>query len=123
MIPYTISLSLTEVADSPTNAAMNPAQDTNVTAFRRYPSFTRRAVSPSEAHDEVDADRDAVAERADEGQISGVGLDSGEPVTGDYPGEHPHTFTGGTIKRVAVDVSGEPYVDLEREAQAMLARE
>ena len=36
---------------------------------------------------------------------------------------HPHAFTGGTIKRVAVDVSGDPYVDLEREAQAMLARE
>ena len=52
-----------------------------------------------------------------------VGRDSGEPVTSDYPGDHPHTFTGGTIKRVAVDVSGEPYVDLEREAQAMLARE
>ena len=32
-------------------------------------------------------------------------------------------FTGGTIKRVAVDVSGEPYIDLEREAQAMMARE
>jgi arylsulfatase len=52
-----------------------------------------------------------------------VGRDSGEPVTGDYPGEHPHTFTGGTIKRVALDVSGDPYVDLEREARAMLARE
>ena len=34
-----------------------------------------------------------------------------------------HHFTGGTIKRVAVDVSGDPYVDLEREAAAMLARE
>ena len=32
-------------------------------------------------------------------------------------------FTGGTIDRVAVDVSGEPYVDLEREAVAMMARE
>jgi arylsulfatase len=52
-----------------------------------------------------------------------VGRDSGESVTSDYPGEHPHAFTGGTIKRVAVDVSGDPYVDLEREAQAMLARE
>jgi hypothetical protein len=52
-----------------------------------------------------------------------VGRDSGEPVTGDYPGDHPHAFTGGTIKRVAVDVSGDPYVDLEREAQAMLMRE
>ena len=52
-----------------------------------------------------------------------VGRDSGEPVTGDYPGEEPHRFTGGTINRVAVDVSGEPYVDLEREAVAMMARE
>ena len=52
-----------------------------------------------------------------------VGRDSGESVTDDYPGEHPYPFTGGTIKRVAVDVSGDPYVDLEREAQAMLARE
>jgi hypothetical protein len=52
-----------------------------------------------------------------------VGRDSGEPVTDDYPGEHPHAFTGGTIRRVAVDVSGEPYVDLEREAAAMLTRE
>jgi arylsulfatase A-like enzyme len=52
-----------------------------------------------------------------------VGRDSGEPVTADYAGAHPHTFTGGTINRVAVDVSGEPYVDLEREAAAMMARE
>jgi arylsulfatase A-like enzyme len=52
-----------------------------------------------------------------------VGRDSGEPVTSDYPGEHPYAFTGGTINRVAVDVSGEPYENLEREAQAMLMRE
>jgi arylsulfatase len=52
-----------------------------------------------------------------------VGRDGGEPVTGGYPGRQPHAFMGGTIHRVAVDVSGEPYVDLEREAAAMLARE
>jgi arylsulfatase len=52
-----------------------------------------------------------------------VGRDAGEPVTDDYPGTHPYKFIGGTINRVAVDVSGEPYVDLEREAAAMLARE
>jgi hypothetical protein len=52
-----------------------------------------------------------------------VGRDSSDPVTQDYPGEAPWAFTGGTIKRVAVDVSGEPYVDLEREAVAMMARE
>jgi arylsulfatase A-like enzyme len=52
-----------------------------------------------------------------------VGRDSGAPVTGDYEGNHGARFTGGTIKRVAVDVTGDPYVDLEREAQAMLARE
>ncbi|TFB52824.1 hypothetical protein [Cryobacterium tagatosivorans] len=45
------------------------------------------------------------------------------PVTGSYPGTAPWAFTGGTINRVAIDVSGEPYVDLEREAQAMLMRE
>jgi arylsulfatase A-like enzyme len=52
-----------------------------------------------------------------------IGRDGGEPVTGDYPGDEPWAFHGGTIKRVAVDVSGEPYADLEREAAAMLARE
>ena len=35
----------------------------------------------------------------------------------------PFPFAGGVIDRVVVDVSGDPYVDLEREAQAMLARE
>ncbi|MBV9047145.1 MAG: hypothetical protein JOY58_02685, partial [Solirubrobacterales bacterium] len=44
-------------------------------------------------------------------------------ITDDYPGERPWRFTGGTIKIVAVDVSGEPYVDLERAAAAMIARE
>jgi arylsulfatase A-like enzyme len=52
-----------------------------------------------------------------------VGRDSGEPVTGDYPGPSPWRFTGGTIRRVAVDVSGQPYLDLEREAAALLSRE
>jgi arylsulfatase len=52
-----------------------------------------------------------------------VGRDSGAAVTDDYPGQSPHRFTGGTIKRVAIDVSGAPYLDLEREAAAMLARE
>jgi arylsulfatase len=52
-----------------------------------------------------------------------VGRDSGAEVTDDYLGEQPWPFTGGTIHRVAVDVSGEPYLNLEREAQAMLMRE
>ena len=39
------------------------------------------------------------------------------------PGESPHRFTGGRIDRVAIDVSGEPYLDLEREAALMLMRE
>jgi arylsulfatase A-like enzyme len=52
-----------------------------------------------------------------------VGRHVGEPVTDDYPGEPPYAFTGGTIDRVAVDVSGEPFVDLEREAQLMIMRE
>ena len=52
-----------------------------------------------------------------------VGRDSGEAVTSDYPNGSAHHFTGGTIRRVAVDVSGDPDVDLEREARAMLALE
>jgi arylsulfatase A-like enzyme len=52
-----------------------------------------------------------------------VGRDSGDGVTDDYPGVLPWPFTGGTIKRVAVDVSGDSYIDLEREAHAMLMRE
>jgi hypothetical protein len=52
-----------------------------------------------------------------------VGRDTGESISDDYPGESPWAFTGGTLKRVAVDVSGQPFVDLEREAQTMLMRE
>ncbi len=52
-----------------------------------------------------------------------VGRHPGEPVTDDYPGQPPYSFTGGTIDRVAVDVSGEPFIDLEREAQLMIMRE
>ena len=52
-----------------------------------------------------------------------VGRDSGEAVTDDYPGARPWEFTGGTIRQVQVNVSGRPYVDLEREATAMMARE
>ncbi len=57
------------------------------------------------------------------GEGLAVGRDGGERITDDYPGVSPFRFTGGTIHRVAVDVSGEPFVDLEREAAAMLARE
>jgi arylsulfatase len=58
--------------------------------------------------------------------LTGSGLTvgrSGHAITYDYPGERPWPFTGGTIHFAAIDVSGEPYVDLEREAAAMMARE
>jgi arylsulfatase A-like enzyme len=58
--------------------------------------------------------------------ISGTDLTVGRgttKITEDYPGDRPWSFTGGTIKTVAVDVSGEAYVDLERAAAAMIARE
>ena len=37
------------------------------------------------------------------------------------PADRPEP--GGTIRQVRVNVSGQPYVDLEREAVAMMARE
>jgi arylsulfatase len=52
-----------------------------------------------------------------------VGRQEGEVITDEYPGEAPHRFTGGTINQLAIDVSGEAYLDLEREAALMLMRE
>jgi arylsulfatase A-like enzyme len=57
------------------------------------------------------------------GEGLNIGKDAGEPVTDDYPGSRPYAFTGGTIKEVIVDVSGEAYLDLEKEAVALMARE
>jgi arylsulfatase len=57
------------------------------------------------------------------GEGLNIGRDGGAPVTLDYPGERPWAFTGGTIQRVVVDVSGEPYLDLEKEAIGMMKRD
>jgi arylsulfatase len=57
------------------------------------------------------------------GEGLNVGRDPASPVTKDYPGPSPHAFTGGTIKEAIVDVSGEPFVDLEKEALLIMRRE
>ena len=57
------------------------------------------------------------------GEGLNVGKDGGEPVTDDYPGQAPWAFTGGTIRRVAVDVSGQPFVDLAAEARMAFMRD
>jgi len=45
-----------------------------------------------------------------------VGRDSASPVWSDY--KPPFAFTCGTVERVPVDVSGEPFVDHEKEVTA-----
>jgi hypothetical protein len=45
-----------------------------------------------------------------------VGRDSASPVTPDY--KSPFAFTGGTIDKVVVDVSGDRYVDHEVQVRA-----
>ena len=50
-----------------------------------------------------------------------VGRDSASAVTPDY--EAPFEFSGGTIDRVIVDVSGDAYIDHEREVMGYLARD
>jgi hypothetical protein len=45
------------------------------------------------------------------------------PVTDDYPFERPWTLVDATIDRVIVDVSGEPYLDLETEMLTMMSRD
>jgi arylsulfatase len=57
------------------------------------------------------------------GEGLNVGRDGGEPVTADYPGKRPWPLRGATIKRVIADVSGEAYLDLEKEALAMMSRD
>jgi arylsulfatase A-like enzyme len=53
-----------------------------------------------------------------------IGRDSSANVTDDYPGDRPWAFNGGgRIERVVVDVSGEAFVDLEREALGMMKRD
>ena len=50
-----------------------------------------------------------------------VGRNSGQPVCSAYTAPYP--FTGGTIAKVVVDVSGTPYVDRERELALAFARD
>jgi arylsulfatase A-like enzyme len=50
-----------------------------------------------------------------------VGRDSGEGVSDEY--EPPFRFTGGVINAVTINVSGEPYTDLEKDARAMFSRQ
>ena len=57
------------------------------------------------------------------GEGLNIGRDGGAPVTEDYPGSRPWGFTGGTIDKVVVDVSGEAYLDLEKEAIGMMKRD
>jgi arylsulfatase len=57
------------------------------------------------------------------GEGLNIGKDGGEAVTDDYPGQSPWAFVGGTIHKAVIDVSGEPFVDLAREAAAAFARD
>jgi arylsulfatase len=57
------------------------------------------------------------------GEGLNIGKDSAEPVTDDYPGQRPWEFTGGTIAKAIIDVSGEPFVDLAEEARMAFARD
>jgi arylsulfatase A-like enzyme len=50
-----------------------------------------------------------------------VGRDGMESVSDDY--KAPFRFTGGIINSVTINVSGEPYTDLEKEAEAMFSRQ
>ena len=50
-----------------------------------------------------------------------VGRDSGDAVSKEY--KAPATFKGGTILQVEVSIGDDQYLDLEKEAHALLARE
>jgi arylsulfatase len=48
-----------------------------------------------------------------------VGRDSASPVTPDYPA--PFSFTGGTIDKVVIDLSGERFIDHEKKVMSWFA--
>jgi arylsulfatase len=50
-----------------------------------------------------------------------VGRNLGQPVSRSYSA--PFEFTGGTIARVVVDVSGAPYTDAERQFATAFAKD
>jgi arylsulfatase len=50
-----------------------------------------------------------------------IGFDSGDNVSSEY--KNPGRFTGGTILGVAVDVSKEVYLDMEKEAAGAMSRD
>ncbi len=52
-----------------------------------------------------------------------VGRSGPEPVVNDYRGAAPHALIGGRITKVVIDVSGDPFIDLAREAAALFARQ
>jgi len=52
-----------------------------------------------------------------------VGRDSASPVTSDYADRGDFAFTGGTIDKVVVDVSGEHFVDHEAQVRAWLLKD
>ncbi len=55
------------------------------------------------------------------GSGASVGRGNGSSVSSGYEGQFP--FVGGTIERVVIDVSGDHYVDHEKEVLAYLARD
>ena len=57
------------------------------------------------------------------GEGLNIGRDGGAAVTDDYPFERPWALLGATIERVLVDVSGEAYLDVEKEAMAIMSRD
>ena len=57
------------------------------------------------------------------GEGLNIGRDGADPVTQDYPGERPWALAGGTIHEVVVDVSGDPFIDIEKEAVGAFMRD
>ena len=50
-----------------------------------------------------------------------VGRNPGQPVSTSY--QAPFEFTGGSITKVVVDVSGAPYIDAEKQSAVAFAKD
>jgi arylsulfatase len=115
---------LTADADLPTgDCVLGVSYDNEQVAKEKHAAFGTATLFINDKQVAQQKIKTQIAHFALSGEGFAVGRDAGAPVTPDYDGNHPWAFSGGTIAKVTADVSGEAYVDLEKEMIAAMKRD
>jgi arylsulfatase len=115
---------LTADADLPTgDCVLGVSYDNESVAEEKHAAFGTATLFINDQQVAQQKLKTQIAHFALAGEGFAVGRDAGAPVTPDYNGHHPWAFSGGTITKVTADVSGEAYIDLEKEMIAAMKRD